>query len=345
MPSLDALGWTATLAAELDALDRPELLPARVATVHRRSAVLVAPSGSWTVDTTRNHQLAVGDWVAVTPEPVTIQARLGRATTLVRQAAGRATVAQVLAANVDVALLVTAMGGDLAPRRLERFLALCHAGGVKPVVVINKIDLDPGGLGRAVGTAESAAPGIPVVTTTIMWDGGLDDLEPWLEPGRTIVMLGSSGVGKSSLLNVLQGEEVEATREVRERDGRGQHTTTARHLHQLAQDRGLIIDTPGIREVALWSDQGLDATFPEISELTGDCAFRDCRHVDEPGCAVLAAVEDGRLDPERLDSWHTLQGEVAARQAMRDPRARKRAGRRMAKMVKEAKAEKRKRGR
>ncbi len=344
MPTLEALGWTPARAAQLAALDLPGLTPARVAGLHRSTVELVSPAGAWTIDS-RGESLAVGDWVALQLEPVTIVQRLERATTLVRQASGRATTAQVLAANVDVALLVTALGGDLAPRRLERFLALCYAGGVQPVVVINKIDLDPAELGRSIGIAEASAPGVPVITSTTRWAGGRDELLPHLAPGRTVVMLGSSGVGKSSLLNELQGREVEPTREVRERDGLGQHTTTARHLHLLAEDRGLIIDTPGIREVALWSDQGLDATFAEITALNERCAFRDCRHLDEPGCAVVAAVEAGTLDAARVESWRTLQAEVVARQAMRDPRARKRAGRRMAKMIKEVAEERRRRGR
>jgi ribosome biogenesis GTPase / thiamine phosphate phosphatase len=345
MLTLDALGWTPARERELAALGQPDLIPVRVAAVHRSTVELVSPTRAWTIDNARREPLAVGDWVALESATEIIVQRLSRSTTLVRQAAGRATTAQVLAANVDLALLVTALGGDLAPRRLERFQALCHAGGVRPVVVLNKIDLDPVGLGRHIGIAEAAAPGIPVVTTTTQWDGGVDELLPWLEPGRTLVMLGSSGVGKSSLLNVLQGREVEATRAVRERDGRGQHTTTARHLHPLADGRGLIIDTPGIREVALWSDEGLDATFSEIAALLDRCAFRDCRHVDEPGCAVLEAVASGDIDPGRVESWRTLQAEVAARKALRDPRARRRAGRRMAQMVKEAKDEKRRRGR
>lgn len=345
MPTLDALGWTQARAEELLALERPELIPARVAGVHRTTIDLVSETRAWTAENGRRTPLAVGDWLALEPDSDLIVQRLSRSTTLVRQAAGRATTAQVLAANVDLALLVTALGGDLAPRRLERFLAVCHAGGVRPVVVINKIDLEPNSLGRHIGIAEAAAPGVPVITTTIRWEGGLDELMPYLAPGRTVVMLGSSGVGKSSLLNELQGREVEAVREVRERDGLGQHTTTARHLHRLADDRGLVIDTPGIREVALWSEEGLDATFSEITALNLRCSFRDCRHVDEPGCAVLEAVASGELDPARVESWRTLQAEVTARRALRDPRARKRAGRRMAQMVKEAKDEKRRRGR
>jgi ribosome biogenesis GTPase len=345
MLTLEALGWTPARHQELTALGQPDLRPLRVAAVHRSTVELLSPAGSVTVETPRGEPLAVGDWLAARSAPFEIVGRLARSTTLERQAAGRATTAQLLAANVDLALLVTALGGDLAPRRLERFQALCHAGGVRPVVVINKIDLDPVGIGRHIGIAEAAAPGVPVVTTTTQWDGGVDDLLPWLAPGRTIVMLGSSGVGKSSLLNVLQGREVEATRVVRERDGRGQHTTTARHLHPLADGRGLIIDTPGIREVALWSDGGLDATFAEITALIDRCAFRDCRHEEEPGCAVREAVESGVLDVARVESWRALRAEVAARKAMRDPRARKRSGRRMAKMLEEVAEERRRRGR
>ncbi len=345
MITLEDLGWTPARAQELAELDRPGLRPARITAVHRGTVELLSPAGAASMDSTRGEPMAVGDWVALHPEQGAVATRLTRLTSLVRQAAGRTTTAQVLAANVDLALLVTALGGDLAPRRLERFQALCHAGGVRPVIVINKIDLEPVDIGRHIGTAEAAAPGIPVVTTTTQWEGGVDALLPWLAPGRTIVMLGSSGVGKSSLLNLLQGREVELTREVRARDGRGQHTTTVRHLYPLADGRGLIIDTPGIREVALWSDQGLDATFAEIATLLGTCEFRDCQHQSEPGCAVQAAVANGSLDPARLESWRQLQREVLARQAMRDPRSRKRAGRRMAKMIKEVAAERRRRGR
>jgi len=346
-PPLEALGWTDDLAVAFSEHTVPGAFPARVSAVYPGFRDLLAEQGSHRLPIPPSGQgLAVGDWVVLASgAPPRLLASLPRRTTLTRQAAGRATAPQVLAANVDLALVVTAIGGDFSPRRLERYLALAHAGGVKPAIVLNKLDRDPAGIGRWLRQAEQVAPDTPVVATTTRWDGGLDDLEPLLGRGRTVVLLGSSGVGKSSIVNLLLGEEVVAVAPVRERDDTGRHTTSHRELHLLPGDRGLLVDTPGLRELGLWEVAGLDEAFSDLVALAAGCRFRDCTHGDEPECAVVAAVEEGRLDPERLESWHQLHREAAAREMLRDPSARKAAGRRMGKMIKEAVEERRRRGR
>jgi ribosome biogenesis GTPase len=344
---LETLGWTDHLEAAFLAHTTPGAFPARVSAAHKGVRDVLAADGSFRLPLPPSGpDLVVGDWAVLSPgDPPRLLARLPRSSALTRQAAGRATAAQVLAANVDLALLVTAIGADFSPRRLERYLAMAHAGGVKPAIVLNKLDRDPSGIGRWLRQAEDVAPDTPVVATTTRWAGGLDDLEPLLARGRTVVLLGSSGVGKSSIVNVLRGDEAVAIAPVRERDDTGRHTTSHRQLHPLPGDRGLLIDTPGLRELGLWDASGLDAAFSDLVALAEGCRFRDCTHSDEPGCAVVESVAAGRLDADRLESWHRLQREAAAREMLRDPSARKAAGRKMAQMIKEVAEERRRRGR
>jgi ribosome biogenesis GTPase len=262
---------------------------------------------------------AVGDWVAVreTGERAIIHAVLPRRTVLVRRAAGSEFGAQVLAANLDLCFVVTAVGRDFNPRRIERYLAAIADGGAGAVVVINKVDL-AADVEALVGTVRSIAPGVRVACTSTVTPDGVDTLRDFLADGITIGLVGSSGVGKSSLVNRLLGHVAQDTREVR-RDEKGRHATTRRDLI-LLPDGGVLIDTPGMREFGLVDDGGgMDTVFSDIAELAAACHFDDCCHETEPGCAVLAAVEAGHLDPARLESYHRLQREIAAAARRRDP--------------------------
>jgi ribosome biogenesis GTPase / thiamine phosphate phosphatase len=260
---------------------------------------------------------AVGDWVSLKPGsggPAIIESLLPRQSAFIRKAPGDAAhdrvEAQVVAANVDTAFVVTAAGRDWNPRRVERYLALARAASVEALLVLTKADLahDPAAL---LAEARRAAPGIGIALICAPEGAGLEALAPRLGPGRTVVLLGSSGAGKSTLLNALAGEKLAATQAVREDDERGRHTTTHRQLFRLPSG-ALAIDTPGMRELQLWADEGdVASAFPELEELAGKCRFRDCRHQGEPGCAVRAALESGGLDEERYESWRKLAKEAA----------------------------------
>ena len=267
---------------------------------------------------------AVGDWVAYeprkAPEPAFIQHVLPRATAFVRKAAGRGTHAQVVAANVDVAFLVTSLNSDLNLRRLERYLATAHESGARPVIVLTKADLAED-VAERVAEVEAIAQGAPVLAIAAKRGEGLEAVAEHLEPGKTAVLLGMSGAGKSTLLNALAGSERMSTGEIREGDERGRHTTTHREL-VLLPSGGLILDTPGMRELALWeADAGVSTLFSDIETLEAECRFSDCRHEGEPGCAVRAALADGRLDAGRWASFRKLQAELAHERRKEDPRA------------------------
>lgn len=264
----------------------------------------------------------VGDWVLARPEGdrAWVTEVLPRASLLARKAAGRATEAQALAANVDVLFIVSAVGADLAARRIERFVVLARHGGVTPVVVLNKIDLDPDAaatcreLSRRLGGAE-------VIGTSALGPDVAAALGPWLAPRTTVAFVGSSGVGKSTLVNALCGEDRQATRAARAADDKGRHTTTRREL-VVAPGGFLLVDTPGLREVALWADEDAVAdAFEDVEDVAARCRFRDCRHEGEPGCAVARAVAEGSLDAERLASRRDLAREVADLARRADPRA------------------------
>jgi ribosome biogenesis GTPase len=254
----------------------------------------------------------VGDWVALARTPgqdkTLVEAVLKRKTRFARKVAGRATEEQVLAANVDVIFIVE--GFDrFNLRLLERYLVMVRAGGIEPVAVLNKSDLynQPRKVQRVVS---QAAPGLPVVVTSAKTGYGLDDLRRRIEPLRTCAFIGPSGAGKSSLINRLLGEERLPIGEVREKDAKGRHTTTRREL-VILPDGGLLIDTPGMREFQLWEAlDGLETAFPEVAALAVECRFADCTHENEPDCAVRRAVDEGRLDPERYDSYRKLHGEL-----------------------------------
>ena len=265
----------------------------------------------------------VGDWVAIAPArhqgDARILAVLPRRSRFSRRAAGDPTEEQVVAANIDAVFLVAGLDGDFNPRRIERYLLVAAESGAAPVIVLNKADAaqDPAALADAV---KALAGAVPVHVVSCRAPETLEVLRQYLGPGQTGALLGSSGVGKSTIVNRLLGEDLLRTNDVREADSRGRHTSTARQLVRLP-DGGVIIDTPGMRELQLWETGDGTAGFEDIDALAAECRFRDCRHSREPGCRVQAAVASGELSPGRLESHHKLQAEQAHQSRQLDQRA------------------------
>lgn len=278
----------------------------------------------------------VGDWVVLSSPPgpdtvAPIVRVLDRRTVFLRGAAGRSSQGQIVAANVDTVFVVCGLDGDYNLHRIERYLARVWASGAQPVVVLNKADLAPDVEAR-VAEVEGACMGVPVVATSALQSQGLDVVNARLGKGTTSAFVGSSGAGKSTLINRLAGEDLMATSEVRERDSRGRHTTTHRQLVLLPQG-GLLLDTPGMRELQLPDEEGLDQVFEEIYELAAHCRFRDCTHATEPGCAVQEAVADGELDVDRLEHFQRLQAEAQANELRQDERLRRQSERAFSKRI------------
>jgi ribosome biogenesis GTPase len=310
-------GWEAAFAEHRAA----GLVPARVAIQHRGAYDLLCEEGELRASAAnrlvRDEELpAVGDWVGVDPEPNLIEAVLPRRTTISRKEVWQATREQVLAANVDVAFLVQALPLDFNVRRLERYLAMAWESGAQPVVLLTKTDLVDD-VQPFLDDVETVTLGsCPVLAVSALTGAGLDGMLTWFEGNRTAVLLGSSGVGKSTIVNALAGEELLATQEVREDDQRGRHTTSHRELILLPTG-GVVLDTPGIRELQLW-DADLEQTFGDVEELARRCRFSDCAHDQEPGCAVREALADGTLPAERWESYRKLQRELEAVEARRN---------------------------
>jgi ribosome biogenesis GTPase len=279
--------------------------------------------------------VAVGDWIALQGDSV--HSVLTRRSAIVRNAAGRSTREQTLVANVDVAFIVTSLGPELETRRLERYLVTIWQSGAIPEIVLTKADRYED-RSEWVAEVEAAAIGVPVHVVSARSGEGIDELRARIAPGVTAVLLGSSGVGKSTLVNRFTGDERMATQETREDDDEGRHTTTHRELI-LLPGGGIVIDTPGLRELQLAeSAAGFDAAFADVEELAAQCRFNDCAHEGEPGCAVLAAVEDGSLAADRLESWRKLQRELHSIAVRNDALLRKEETRRWKLLNREGRA-------
>ena len=335
------LGWSDCFAHSFAPYADQGYCAGRVAVVHRSQYHLFTEQGDLTATLTGKfrHQIqtsedfpAVGDWVvfqeaAGDVKQGLIEAVLPRKSQFSRQAAGSRTAAQVVAANVDTLFLISGLDQDFNLRRIERYLVMAWESGASPVIVLNKVDLCRD-LDQTIMAVEDIAFGVPIVALSALRQNNLEALNPYLKPGHTIALLGSSGVGKSTLTNQLLGDEIQATQTVREDDSKGRHTTTSRTMLQLPSG-ALLIDTPGMRELQLWLvEDSLDETFGDIETLAQQCRFRDCQHHSEPGCAIQTALASGELSPKRFGSYQKLQKEQAYlhrrhdQQAQRNSKAR-----------------------
>ena len=343
MPEFDlgTLGWTPELADNLE----PGLVPGRVVAAHR--AAFDVQTAAEVVRTRlpgrlvhERVEVAVGDWVGL--RDGLIRGVLPRRSALVRKSAGLTSQAQTLAANVDIAFVVSSLGPELEPRRIERYLVTIWESGAVPEVILTKADRfeDPWPL---VSEVEAVALGVPVHVVSAVTRQGVEALRARLRDGVTAVLVGSSGVGKSTLVNLWAGRELMATKETRADDDEGRHTTTHRELI-LLPGGGIVIDTPGIRELQLWDSGGLGEAFSDVEELAAACRFNDCSHDTEPDCAVKEALASGELTRDRYGSWLKLQRELHAIELRHNARLRREEVRKWRLRVREAQTRARHRG-
>jgi ribosome biogenesis GTPase len=330
---LHALGWNPFFQGHWDSRVKDGLAAVRIVEEQKEAYRVAGPEGELAAEVTgrfrhmasgRGDFPAVGDWVAAeliaNENKALIHEVLPRRSRLSRKEAGQRTAEQILVTNVDIVFVVTSLNADFNPRRIERYLGSIWESGARPVVILNKADLCPDPSEKA-GEIAAIAPGVDVHILSALAGEGLGELAPYLGPGNTVALLGSSGVGKSTIINRLLGSDAQSTREIRAADGRGRHATTYRRLFPLPSG-GVLIDTPGMRELQLWdADSGLSETFDDIERLARQCRFGDCLHDSEPRCAVQAAIAAGSLDPARLDNYRKLQRELQFLERRRDAAA------------------------
>jgi ribosome biogenesis GTPase len=330
--SLFDLGWSDFFEQQYRNIAEPGLEPARIAEENRGLyRVFFSGGDSWATlrgafrqsAASREALPAVGDWVLVRPDHprATIHALFQRRTKFARKAAGARTEQQIVAANIDTLFLVSSLNLDFNPRRLERYLALAWESGAQPIIVLNKADLcsDPA---PYLEQAHSIAVNAPIIPCSAHTGAGLDQLREIVRAGGTAALLGSSGVGKSSLINAILDADLQSTAAVRAADDRGRHTTTSRQL-LVVPSGGILIDTPGMRELQLWDAAvGLETAFADIESLACSCKFRDCRHQSEPGCAVREAVASHQLEEHRLENFHKLGREQLFLESKQDAAVR-----------------------
>jgi len=334
---LESLGWNSFFEQQLNPNTDSGAAPARVFEEQRGTWDLWWEGGECraTIAGRLRHAVeegsasrpCVGDWVTASfpegdsPDGAVIHRVLSRKSRFSRQAPGEVTEEQIVAANVDTVFLVQSLNQNFNVRRLERYMALLWESGAEPVIVLSKADLRPDAA-RERAEVERVAPGVAVHAVSAMTEGGLEPLLPYLTPGRTAALIGSSGVGKSTIVNRLVGEELMRVQEIRDEDDRGRHTTTSRRI-VLLPSGGLLLDTPGMRTVLLWEgDDGLSQAFEDVESIAAGCRFRDCTHQAEPGCAVRAALANGSLDSGRFASYDKLQREVRYQARKSDQRLR-----------------------
>ena len=337
--TLRQLGWRSFYSQQLTLEDLELALPARVAGVHRNRVHVLTETGEQDVslpgDWTAQHDaaVAVGDWVLIERDAPRLMRALDRASFISRIAAGSQQRVQSIAANVDTLFVVTSCNEDFNPSRLERYLSIAFDSRVQPVILLTKSDLTE----KAelyLEQLKNVAPQVEALAVNALSVDTVSQLQPWLTSGQTVAFVGSSGVGKSTLVNTLSGESLQATAGIREDDARGRHTTTSRQL--IAMPGGAwLIDTPGMRELKIGAvERGLQAAFTDLSVLAQSCRFRDCSHQREQGCAIQRAVQEGTLDARRLDNYLKLEREAAnAARSVRERRERERQFGRLSKAI------------
>jgi len=320
--NLESLGWNDFYKEDFKQYEQDGLLPARIYLEHKNLYKVFSERGSLSAEITGKMRFgagspvdfpSVGDWVALrlidNDSRGLITAVLRRKGSFVRKVPGPVTEEHVLAANVDTAFLVAGLDNNFNPRRIERYLTLTWESGADPIIVLNKADLVESPE-RFIEELKSSTFGVPIIVISAKKQIGLAELAERIKPESTVVFLGSSGVGKSSIINALMGEKIMSVNEVRESDSRGRHTTTHRQLFILPQG-GCVIDTPGLRGIKLWGDESdVSRTFEDVEQIAENCRFRDCSHTGEPGCAVEQALKDGTLEQKRLNNYFKMQKEM-----------------------------------